>query len=283
VLGRHSAARRCAADQLLSMITIDDLDFALQLSREQSLDLQMRGVDLLAALPDDRSSQRLIELLSKDPALAGAACRGLVRMGAPAVPMLQRVCGEVPVDRGFAYSAFALAQIGEAQIASGQIASGQAGQAEGLLVPAAAAPGLVRSLRDADALTSELAAIALADMLFFSTSASGIVPDAEIVDVLLDVAEPLRFVPNLDMLRQPADERLLRLTGRVISSRSVVPWRTWWKDQRNDFLGLRARIEVSEADAAHAVVVWWHEQRQVRLIAEGLADTAPIAGATEVL
>lgn len=267
VRGRIAGVRRHAADVLAPMLTADDLEFALQLSREQSLDLQLRGVDLLRAIGNEAGCQRLVELLSKDPALAGACCAALVQLGARAVPVLQRLVVEPPIDRGFAYAAFALAQIAHTT-------------GEPALPPALAGP-LAGRLATAEALTRCLAAVPLADLLFRGVAVPG-VSDAVVVDALLEVVQPLQFVPNLDLLRQPAEERLLRATGRIATA-SALGWRAWWQDQREQFTGMRAAVVVDAGNAGSAVVVWRHEQRLVRLLAEGLADAAPIAGATEVV
>ncbi|MBL9077151.1 MAG: HEAT repeat domain-containing protein [Planctomycetes bacterium] len=266
VRGRIGPARRAAMDVLVTFATADDLHFALQLSGEQTLDLQLRGVDLLAAVPDDRARERLVELLSKDPALAGAACEALVRLGSAAVPHLQRLCAAPAIDRGYCYAAFALAQIEQA--------TGQP------VVPDAAAPLLQRRLAERDPLTRSLAAVPLADLAWRGVD-TGV--DREVVDALIDVTAPVQFVPNLDLLRRPAEERLLRLTGRLLAGTGVLPWREWWQHQRETFVGARAEVGVEGDAAAFAAVTLQEPNRVVRVLAEGLADAAPVAGATEVL
>ncbi|MFY9346023.1 MAG: hypothetical protein WAT39_26270, partial [Planctomycetota bacterium] len=267
IRGRIPAVRRHAVDVLLPMLKADDVPWALDLSREQSLDLQLRAIELLAALPDDRSQQRLIELLAKDPVVAGAACAALTTMGQPAVPALQAFAAQPPIDRGFAYAAFALAGIAE-----------RAGPAQ---LPDSLAPALCKRLADPDALTRSLAAIPLADLTWRGAAGtSG--HDRAIVESLLAVVEPSQSLPNLDLLSRPARERLLRLTGRIVVA-DGLSWQLWWKEQKDGFTAVRARIEVTEPEASMAVVTWRHEQRHVRLLAEGLADIAPVAGATEVV
>ncbi|MBL8728665.1 MAG: HEAT repeat domain-containing protein [Planctomycetes bacterium] len=266
VLGRVAGARRAAMDVLVTMAAADDLHFALQLSSDQTLDLQLRGVDLLSAVPDERARARLVELLSKDPALAGAACAALVRLGNAAVPHLQRLCGEPPVDRGHAYAAFALAQIEQ-----------DTGRP---VVPEAVAPILLERLADHEALTRSLVAVPLADLCYRGVAVDR---DRQLVEALIEVVSPLQFVPNLDLLRRPAEQRLLRATGRLLTSTDVLPWRDWWQAQKDTFVGMRARIDVDAASAPFAVVALQDSQRQLRFLAEGLADTPPVAGATEIL
>ncbi len=267
IRGRIAGVRRYAAEVLVPMLSPEDLPFALQLSREQSLDLQMRGIDLLRALPGEAPAQRLVELLSKDSALAGVACHALIGLGAAAVPAMQQIVQQPAIDRGFAYAAFALAQIGQ--------------QLPESVFPASAAPRLAARLGDPELLSRSLAAIPLADLLFSGVAVDG-VSDAAVVEALLDVVQPLQFVPNLDLLRRPAEERLLRGTGRLAFG-DGLPWRAWWKEQKAGFAGVRARVAVDASNVANAVVTWRHEDRHVRLIAEGLADSTPVVGATEVV
>ncbi|MEO6595107.1 MAG: HEAT repeat domain-containing protein, partial [Planctomycetota bacterium] len=309
IRGRIAAVRHHASALLAPMLTAEDLDFALELSSEQALDLQLRGVDLLAAVPHERATARLIELLSKDPALAGSACMALIGLGAKAVPHLQRLCAEPRIDRGYEYCAFALAQIEQA--------------GGGIVLPVATANALLPRLQDAELLSRSLAAIASADLAYRSdpvaeksrstgtsgtgtsgtgtsgtgTSGTGTsgsagntattaaiqFPDAQIVEALIDVVVPVQFVPNLDMLRRPAEERLVRATGRVGVGRDSLPWREWWKDQKNGFLGVRARLAVDADLAQHAIVVMRNEQHLTRVLAEGLADVPPQSGALEVV
>lgn len=267
IQSRIPGARRHAAELIVPMLGGDDVPFAVQLTREQSLDLQMRGIDLLRALPDARSVRRLIELLSKDPTLAGAACSALVGLGQPAVADLQQVLGGPFVDRGFAYAGFALAQIGAAGGAR--------------LLPDACSAPLAARLGDPDVLTRSLLAVPLADLMF--DDAKGLPPiDAAVVEALLDVVQPLKFVPNIELLRRPCEERLQRATGRTLTA-EAMPWRTWWADQKTGFAAVRARAPVDERNVAVATVTWRQEQRCVRVIAEGLADSSPLDGAVEVV
>jgi HEAT repeat protein len=274
IRGRIAGVRRHATDVLVTMVGPDDLHFAMQLSSEQNLDLQLRGVDLLAAIRDERARRRLVELLSKDPALAAAACEALVALRADAVPHLRQLCAEPPIDRGFAYAAFALAQIEDAT-------------GTPLLTAALAAP-LATRLRDPELLTRSLAAIPLADLAHRgelrggADGAAEVPADAAIVDALLQVVEPKDFVPNLDLLRRPAETRLLRFTGRVLAA-DALPWRLWWEGQRADFVGLRARLQIDETTAPFAVVTLRHDRQVLRLVAEGLADVPPLPDAQEVL
>ena len=270
VRGRIAGVRRHAVEVLGTMTTPDDLPFALELSREQTLDLQLRGVDLLRQQASEPALQRLCELLSKDPALAGAACHALALVGAPSVAPLQRVVAAPPIDRGYVYAAFALAQIAE--------------QGDRSVLPPVAAEPLIARVADPEPLTRALVAIPLADLAYRAEPGSKLTfPDAAIVDALLDVVQPLQFVPNLDLLRRPAEERLLRLTGRLVAAGEGLAWREWWKTQRGDFLGVRSRIAVDADSAARAVVTLRQEGRHVRVLAETLAEVPPVDGATEIV
>ena len=267
IQSRIPGARRHAAEVIVPMLGTDDVPFAVQLTREQSLDLQMRGIDLLRALPDARSVQRLIELLSKEPTLAGAACSALIGLGQPAVANLQQVLASPFIDRGFAYAGFALAQIGAATGTS--------------LLADASGAALAARLGDPDVLTRSLLAVPLSDLMF--RDAKGLPSiDAAVVEALLDVVQPLKFVPNLELLRRPCEDRLQRATGRTLTA-EAMPWRTWWADQKSGFAAVRARVAVDERNVGTATVTWRHEQRCVRVLAEGLADSVPQNGVVEIV
>lgn len=268
IRGRHSAARRPAVEAMVPMLATDDLDYALELSREQSLDLQLRGIDLLQALPGAIGAPRLIELLSKDPVCGGAACAALIAMGEASAPALRAFAIQPPIDRGFAYACFALARIAE----TGDPAA----------LPDSVAPALWSRLQDPDPLTRCLAAVCAADFAFRSAPGAA-AHDVAIVEGLLQVVEPQQPLSNLELLGRPAAERLLRLTGRIIVGDDGLSWRAWWKEQKAGFTGVRSRIEFSAAIANSVVVTWRHEQRHVRLLAEGLADVATVGDATEVV
>ena len=87
---RIPAVRRQAVMVYADIAGVEDIEFAMQLSREQSLDLQLRGLDLLQAIGTPEAIDRMIELLSKQPSLAAAACEALVRVGEPAAGLLNQ-------------------------------------------------------------------------------------------------------------------------------------------------------------------------------------------------
>lgn len=268
IRGRNSAVRRQAVDALIPMLGDDDFDFVMQLSREQTLDLQLRGIDLLRAMPGARGAPRLIELLSKPPTVAGASAAALIAMGPSAAPSLQAFTSQPAIDRGHVYACFVLARIAE--------------RVDPALLPESVAPALVKQLKDPDAMTRCLAAVPLADLAYRGVAgAAG--HDVALVEALLDTVEPPAFVQNIDLLTRPAEERLLRNTGRLIVGTDGLTWRAWWKDQREGFTCVRARVDVPPEKAATAVVVWRQEQRQMRVLGEGLADTMPVSGAKEVI
>jgi hypothetical protein len=266
--GRIAGVRRHAVELLAPMLTAADVPFALELSRETTLDLQMRGLDLLRALPTPETAARLVELLSKDPSLAGASCTALIGMGAPAVEALQRLLQGPRIDRGHAYAAFALAQLAAA--------NGPAALPEALLA------NLTPLLRDPELLTRSLVAVAVADLLHRGAP-SPAATDAACVEALLDVVQPQQFLPNLDLLRRPCEERLQRATGRLLGGAEQRSWRAWWQDEKATFVAVRSRLALDERAAATASVSWRQGERHVRLLGEGVADAAPMPGATEIV
>ena len=264
------AVRRQAIAVLGPLCTKDDFPFVVSLSREQSLDLRLRAVDLLQAIGDAAASVRLVELLSKDPALAAAACLALIRVGGEAVETLQKRVAAPVVDRSYVYAAFALAQIGQR--------SGETVLPADLLEP------LSKRLLAPEALTRVLAAVPLADLLYRAAPGEGReLPDVGLVDALLLVVEPTAFVPNIDMLRNPAEQRLLRHTGRMVTGPKALSWRNWWREQKDTFLGVRSRITIDENNAGSAVLILRQEGRRVRVLGEHMASDSPMANALEVL
>ncbi|MFT4511716.1 MAG: HEAT repeat protein [Planctomycetota bacterium] len=267
---RIPAVRRHAVPVLAPLCTKEDAAFAMQLSREQSLDLRLRGVDLLEAIGDEAANQRLVALLAKDPALAAAACLALVRVGSAAVPVLLKRVSAPAVDRSYVYAAFALAQIGE-----------ETGEN---VLPAELLEPLAKRLRAPEALTRVLAAVPLADLVYRAAPGEGReLPDAGLVDALLLVVEPAQFVPNIDMLRATAEKRLLRHTGRVIAAENALSWRAWWRDQKDTFLGVRSQLSVDIRNAGVALITLRQEDRTVRIIGEDVATVLALPSAIEVV
>lgn len=273
VRARIPAVRRHAVDVLVPLVDQSDVQLAIELSREQSLDLQLRGVDLLQAIGNEGAVARLLELLSKDPALAAAAVSALIRLGPAAVPQLQQRIGQPVVDRSYVYAAFALAQIEQA---TGEPA-----------LPAALRAPLLQRLAAPEPLTRVLAAVPLADLVYRGRGAAGdadaAATDAALVDALLLVVEADEFVPNLDLLRAPAQERLLRHTGRVLAAAEPLAWRDWWKEQRATFLGVRAHVDVTADSVAAGIVTLRQEQRTIRVLGEAVAESAALPGAVEIV
>ena len=271
-----TGVRRHAVEVLAPLCTQEDVAFALQLSREQSLDLRLRGVDLLQRMGGEAAVARLVELLAKDPALAAACCRALVGVGAAAVPALQARVAAPAVDRSFAYAAFALAQIG----AAGETAA----------LPTSLRGPLVRRLDSPEALTRALVAVPLADLVYVGSEPGGdevevTSPelDRKLVDALLLVVDPKQFVPNIDMLRAPSEQRLRRHTGRVATATDPLSWGEWWDANRATFLGVRAQLQVSDQSAGGALVTLRQQQRVVRVMGEHMAGRAADVDAVEVL
>jgi HEAT repeat protein len=268
IRGRIPAVRRPATDALAARATPAELPLALELTGDRSLDLQLRGVDLLRAIHDDGAVDRLVGLLSREPVLAGASCTALVGLQSVAVPALAKLLREPAIDRGYCYAAFALAEIG--------VRLGKC------LLDPAMAPGLVAKLGDRDLLARALAAVALADLAYHQPG--GTPPacgDATIIDALVEVADGSVMVANLDLLRRPIEQRLQQFAGRV--GGEALGWKAWWQEQRGDFVGIRSRIGLDGQNAAHCLITLRLERSQVRILAEGLADLPPATGAQEVL
>lgn len=262
VRGRIAGVRRTATEILARVARPEDLDFALQLVDDQLLDLRLSGVELLAALREPRAKQRLVQLLAKEPTLAGAACAALLRDVEGARAELEAVLAQPPIDRSFHYAAFVLA------------ATDRDGTQ---LPPAAAVPSLQNALGSPDTLARSLAAVALGEMCYHG--AADAADDATVVAALLDVVAAERFVPNFELLRRPAEHALHRLTGRT--GTEAVGWRAWWADASRNFAGLRSRLSIEGDRAASAVLSLRDDRRHVRILGEAMADLPPVQGALE--
>ena len=270
------AVRRQAVAVLAPLCTADDVPFAVTLAGESSLDLRLRAVDLLGRIGGSVALERLVGLLSEDPAVAAAACRSLIGLGAAAIPALRDSVKVPAADRSCVYAAFALAQIGDVE-----------GRA---LVPAELRPALIARLQSSDALTRVLAAVPVADLVFTSAGAADEESilrarqlDQELVEALLLVVEPLQFVPNIDLLRSSSEQRLVRHTGRAAASDPRQTWREWWDSNRGGFLGVRAQISVDAENAGSAIVTWREPGRLVRVVGEQMAGRDVPGGAVEVV
>ena len=252
VEGRIPGVRRHAVDALVPLLTPADAEWALQLTQSQALDLQLRGVELLTALGDPGSLTRLVALLSKEPAVAAAACAGLIRSGERAAPTLLQHVATPAIDRSFAYAAFALAEVER-----------QRGEP---LLPAELFAPLEARLAAPEPLDRCLAAVPLADLVHRSSERVRRETDVALVETLLAVVEPTSFVPNLDLLREPAERRLVRHTGRVTAQAETLRWRDWWRTQKDSFRGVRERVAVDASNCGAVVVTLRQEQRQVRVL-----------------
>ena len=72
---------------------------------------------------------------------------------------------------------------------------------------------------------------------------------------LLDVVDSRVFVPNLDLMRGPAERRLVRMTGRIVGGGEAMSWREWWQLRRQGFVGIRSAVAVDEGRAVLAALL----------------------------
>ena len=262
VRSRVTGVRRHAAELLAPRLRPEDLSFADGLTREPTLDLQMRGVELLAAIGSPEAVARLIELLAKDPALAGGAANALVRVGTPAAAPLRRALATPAADRTPLYAAFVLGEL--------------AGNGPGAGVPDEAAAVLWPRLRDGELLNRCLAAVSLADLVHRGAAVA--VDDGErlVIEALLDVVAPQRFVPNLDLLRRPAEQRLLQLTGRMEASTDARSWRPYWEQRKAGYVGLRADLAIADDAVPRVRLLFQQDGQNVRFsgVDAGAVETA---------
>ncbi len=89
------------------------------------------------------------------------------------------------------------------------------------------------------------------------------------VEALLSVVSPTDYVANLSSLRELAESKMERISGRQAPDRHVL-WRGWWEGVREGFVGMRRRVEVT-TDNAHLVQITMEEgERRYRIHGEGL-------------
>lgn len=263
IRSRIPITRRTATELLAARATLEELPLALELAGEQSADLRLCGIDLLAAIPADDARRKLIALLSRDPTVAGPACSALVRQGSGAAQVLREFLQQPAVDRAWSYAAFALSRI--------EADSGQQ------LVDAAIVPELEKALRGDDKVARCLSAIVLAD-LNYRGMGSAPPNDAAVIEALLDVVAPVEFLPNIDVMRSLAQARL-----RLLAGRSVLDPRGWWNATKDGFLAMRARVTVTETNAAAARIVLTSEKTELRFLGESLAGMQPGVNGSEVV
>lgn len=257
---RYAGVRKAARDLLLARLEESDLPRILELSRDEREDVRRKALFLLGALPYPPARARLIEALSApSPTLAAIACRSLIAHGTDHIADLQAIVSRAPLDRSFGYAAFALAQL-----------ENQTGR---VLLPDAAVPFLRQELGGPDSFMRATAALALANFAFRSDDDKGFeYGDREIVDGLMLVVAPTAFVSNFDMLHKAAAAQIVRFTGQDFRGRAHA-WRSWWRQARAGFVGMRLEVPVTDENGARAVLVWTDPGRRLRFRGERvLAD-----------
>lgn len=256
VYAKSPMVRREAVDALGSRVKVADLQRIESLTRERDRSLQLAGIKLMGHVRHDDARARLVELLSDRATVAAEAVRSLLRHGQDAVVPLQKVLTGPPMDRSYGYAAFALAQLEE-----------QSGRD---LIPGEAAETMLLELDHPEMLERVLVAFGLERLAFRSQDADPEVwRDREIVGALLEVAAPIQPSPNLGILGAPAGRALARFTGRRDID-GVIPWRDWFAQRNQSFLGLRRSVELDAENAAGALLTLRRGDQSIRLVGEGL-------------
>lgn len=239
---KFSPARAAAVTLLPNYLIEDDIPRLLQLSRERKADIRKKVVSILANIDDARVRTRIIQMLTQDSSLAADACIAAIAQGPKVVADLTAIVSRPARGRSFGYAAFALTRI--------EKNTGKPAITKEML------PHLLRELASEDALSSATSAIALGTYAHRSSEWSNrSKEDKMIVDGLLALVAPDKFVTSLQMLQPHAVEILVKFSGRNFHTRGSA-WRGWWQEVRPKFVGLRRAITVDEQNAERAQILW---------------------------
>lgn len=243
--------QRAARELLQGQLVAEDLPRLLELAGDRRTEVAGPAMELLGVLPSPQARECLLRgLRSTDVVLAQTACNALLAHGLEAAPDLAAIVAAPARDRGFGYAAFALALLEDRH-----------GKP---LVTEAMAPNLLRELQTPDTFAQATAAYALSGIAFRSNDTEGKAwQDEALVEAMLQVVAPRGFVANFALLDLPLRQRLELFTGERLAGAEA--WREWWKVRKGGgFLGLRQRIELSEATVPMAVLGVRSERLTVR-------------------
>ncbi|MHC5071908.1 MAG: HEAT repeat domain-containing protein, partial [Planctomycetota bacterium] len=239
---RFAAVRKVASELLKERVDSSDLPRLLQLSHSQKSDVRRKVIRLLGCIPEPASRKRLLQIMVRNAGLAGVACTALVAHGPTAVPDLQAIASQPAANWAFGYAALALARLEEAT-------------GKHYVLPAMV-PHLRAELAGRDPFLRATAAIALVSLARRSAiDDKHEIDDRAVVDGLLLVVAPVEFVADLNLLQNFATDKLIQFSGEDFPGRTDA-WRSWWSDSRKFFVGMRQRIEVTEENAGHALLLW---------------------------
>lgn len=269
----RSVVRHHAAHALESRVGPEDAEQLLALSRQGSVDVQMKALRLLGRLPPTPEVRtRLVAAMSEDPQLADSAVEAVIEQGPENAADLQQILRRPAIGRATGYAAIALAGLEEASPGT-------------VLVTPDMAEYLVPELDVPDPFQRSAVAIALAGLAWRSEDTTGAVyRDRQLVEGLLEVVAPTQFVAHLALLRRLAHPRLVRLAGRDLGT-AQAPWREWWDGVAAEprFVGARREVPLTIENAAFARLTWHDGGRAVVLRGERTTGASPADDTIELV
>lgn len=272
----RAVVRHHAAAALATRLRPEDAEALLALTQQADTDVRIKALRLLGSVPPTPPVRaRLIAALGEDPGLADAAVEALIAHGAEPAADLQAILRRPARGRATGHAALALCAIEDA--------TGRALLTEDMV------EHLVLELDMPDPFQRSAVAIALASLAWRSQDTTGArYHDRQVVEALLDVVAPTRFVSHLGMLSDLAQPRLVRLAGRDLGP-ARGPWREWWDAlaARESFVGARREIALDVENAGLAMLTFAADgrrpivlrgERTAAALAPADADTFVIGG-----
>jgi hypothetical protein len=239
---KHAPARKAAVDLLPGYLAVGDTARLIQLSRHQKNDIQRKVMVLLSRVVDPRVHKRLIEILEQESVVAGDACLAIIAQGAPMVAPLSDILRRPARGKAFGYACFALYRLEDAL--------------DRELFTEDMVASMVSELRDEDDFLRAAVGIGVGSIAYRQNNWLGNGQhDIAIVESLLTVAAPERFVVNMRLLKPAATEVLINFTGQNFKGRSEA-WRSWWAVAYQGFAGLRRTLSVTDDNVDQVMLSW---------------------------
>jgi HEAT repeat protein len=242
MVAKHAPVRSAAAALLPNYLVEEDIPRLLLLSRERKADIRRKVVGILAGVDDVRVRKRILQMLTQDSSLAADACVAAIAHGPKVIDELTAIVSRPARGRSFGYAAFAVVRIEK-----------NTGKA---IFTKEMVPHILRELAGEDPFLKATSAIALGSFAHRVSDWTGhSVEDKMIVEGLLGLVAPEKFIASLQLLQPVALDVLVKFSGRNFRTRGSA-WRGWWQEAGPNFVGLRRTVAITEVNAEHAHILW---------------------------
>ena len=242
MVAKHAPVRSVAAALLPNYLVEEDIPKLLLLSRERKADIRRKVVGVLAGVDDVRVRKRILQMLTQDSGLAADACVAAIAHGPKVIDELTAIVSRPARGRSFGYAAFAVVRIEK-----------NTGKA---IFTKEMVPHILRELAGEDPFLKATSAIALGAFAHRVSDWTGhSVEDKMIVEGLLGLVAPEKFIASLQLLQPVALDVLVKFSGRNFRTRGSA-WRGWWQEAGPNFVGLRRTVAITEVNAGHAHILW---------------------------